>query len=105
PRRAAPDLADPDRARDDRQGPVRAAARRRDTGVRLRRRADQGTVARAGGREEAQAGTEDAAVPDPGCDHAAAAARALQGLVADAGPQPACRDFTGLNLGSYFLLI
>ena len=32
--RPPPDLADPDRARDDRQGPVRAAARRRDRGAR-----------------------------------------------------------------------
>ena len=34
-RRPAPDLADPDRARDDRQGPVRAPARRRAGGGRL----------------------------------------------------------------------
>ena len=34
--RAAPALGDPDRARDDRQGPVRAAARRRARGVGLR---------------------------------------------------------------------
>ena len=36
---AAPDLADPDRARDDRQGPVRAPARRRGRGRGVRRRA------------------------------------------------------------------
>ena len=35
--RPAPDLADPDRARDDRQGPVRAAARRRGRGRRSSR--------------------------------------------------------------------
>ena len=35
--RAAPDLADPDRARDDRQGSVRAAARRRGRGRRSSR--------------------------------------------------------------------
>ena len=35
--RAAPALGDPDRARDDRQGPVRAAAGRRGRGVGLRR--------------------------------------------------------------------
>ena len=34
--RPPPDLADPDRARDDRQGPVRAPARRRDRGAGLR---------------------------------------------------------------------
>ena len=37
-RRPAPDLADPDRARDDRQGSVRAARRRRDARTRSSRR-------------------------------------------------------------------
>ena len=50
--RAAPDLADPDRARDDRQGPVRAAARRRGRGDGLP--ATEPTAGRAGaGRAEA----------------------------------------------------
>ena len=41
--------------------------------------------ARARGREEAQARAEDAAVPDPGSDHAASAARRRQGLVPEPG--------------------
>ena len=40
--------------------------------------------ARAGRGEEAQAGAEAAAVPDPGSDHAAAAARRRKGLI----PEP-----------------
>ena len=71
--RAAPPLGDPHRARDDRQGSVRAPARGRGRGVGLPaggrpRAGDRG----AGGREEAEA--QSAAAPDPGrCDAASAA--------------------------------
>ena len=45
---AAPDLADPDRARDDRQGSVRAPARRRDRGRRCSSAEREDAAARAG---------------------------------------------------------
>ena len=74
-RRPAPDLADPDRPRDDRQGAVRAAARRRAGGRGL-----PGSGAR-GGRADQGAGAaprarEAAPVPAPGrSGHAATRAR------------------------------
>jgi cell division protease FtsH len=77
---AAPDLEHPHRARDDRQGSVRAAARRRERGHRLPGRACAGRDARAAGRPEARAAAASpAAVPAAGCDDAAAA-RSRQGL-------------------------
>ena len=72
--RAAPALGDPDRARDDRQGSVRAAARRRARGRRLQGGGAAGArAARAGAREAAAAAAE--AVPAPGRALPAAAAR------------------------------
>ena len=69
---AAPDVRDPDRARDDRQGSVRAPARRRGRGGGL-----QGGDPAAGHREarrrEAQAAAAAEAVPAPGRDDAAPA--------------------------------
>ena len=49
-RRPAPDLGDPDRARDDRQGSVRPPARGRGRGGRVRRRARPGDRRGAGRR-------------------------------------------------------
>ena len=89
--RAAPPLGDPHRARDDRQGSVRAPARRRVGGVRLpggsRRAGDRG----ARGREEAEAAA--AAAPDPGRrDAAAARSRGrASGLLERRGPRAATR--------------
>ena len=71
--RAAQALRPPDRARDDRQGPVRAAARRRGPGDRLPGRAEAGR-ARGPGRGAPQAPAAEARpAPVPGRDHAAAA--------------------------------
>ena len=72
--RAAQALGDPDRARDDRQGSVRAPARRRVGGVRL-----PGGGGRAGGdacrgRARAEAEAEADAAPRPGRLDAAARA-------------------------------
>ena len=62
---AAPDLGDPDRARDDRQGSVRAADRRRGRGVGLPGRG-AGAGAGAAGGAEAPAAAEAAPVPAAG---------------------------------------
>ena len=83
--RAAPDLADPDRARDDRQGPVRAAARRRGRGDRLRRAREAGARARAEAGAQAARRAEAAPVPAPGRDDAAAARERVALSVPSAG--------------------
>ena len=72
-RRPAPDLADPDRARDDRQGSVRARcspASRRTRSSRPPSRSEP----RAGSRARAAPAAEAAAVPAPGRRRDAAAA-------------------------------
>ena len=70
---------DPDRARDDRQGPVRAPARRRGRGGRLQG-GDPAAGRREARRREAQAAAAAEAVPAPGRDDAAPAG-ALRALV------------------------
>ena len=50
--RAAPAVGDPHRARDDRQDPVRAAARRRARGVGVRRGDARGRASRSPSREK-----------------------------------------------------
>ena len=89
--RAAQDLRPPDRARDDRQGPVRAAARRRGRVHRLPGRAEAGGD-RGSGRGAPQAAAAEArAAPVPGRDHAAAA-RGLDDLAHTVpAATPACQ--------------
>ena len=76
--RAPPALGAPDRARDDRQEPVRAAAPGRVRGVRLRRGDAGRGRARVGARAREEAGDQAAATAAPGgCDAAAAGSRRL----------------------------
>ena len=73
-RRPAPDLADPDRARDDRQGPVRPPARRRERGRRLQGRGEAaGAPSRR--RSRARHAAQAAPLPAPRVGDAAARAR------------------------------
>src|SRR5438105_13906988 len=80
--RPAPDLRDPHRARDDRQGPVRAAPRRRVRGAGLRRGGAGTARDEARGRAQAAPKADAATVPLAG--PGAATARAGRRLE----PQP-----------------